>query len=324
MLLPLLAQTDLMPQNIGDDLAEDLSRDWQRWLNDPLVAKLVEVALVVLVITVIVRIIRALLPRYVKDGDLRYRLRKGTSLVGYGLMALFTASILSDNLGQLTVAFGFVGAGTAFALQEVIVSVAGWVAISLGQFYKPGDRVLLGGIKGDVIDISLLRTTLMECGDWVQGDLYNGRIVRIANSFVFKEPVFNYSADFAFVWDEIRLPISYGSDYALVRQLILEIAQATVGENVAAAEAQWAKMTHKYLIENASVEPAVSLVANDNWVEFTLRYVVSYKTRRRAKDELFLKILEAVEQSEGKISFASATFQLVEGSALNVRLDKQQ
>ncbi|WP_333783394.1 mechanosensitive ion channel domain-containing protein [Nostoc sp. 'Peltigera membranacea cyanobiont' 210A] len=80
------------------------------------------------------------------------------------MIFLFAASIFSDNFRQLTVIFGVIGAGVAFALQEVIASFAGWVAISFGQFYKPGDRVLLGGIRGDVIDISILRTTIMECG----------------------------------------------------------------------------------------------------------------------------------------------------------------
>jgi small-conductance mechanosensitive channel len=63
--------------------------------------------------------------------------------------------------------------------------------------------VELGGIKGDVIDIGILRTTIMQIGEWVSGYQYNGRIVRVANSFVFKEPVFNYSAEFPFLWDEI-------------------------------------------------------------------------------------------------------------------------
>ncbi|MCB0784290.1 MAG: mechanosensitive ion channel, partial [Flavobacteriales bacterium] len=75
-----------------------------------------------------------------------------------------------------------------------------------------GDRVQLGGIKGDVIDIGVLRTTLMELGEWVDGDLYNGRMVLVANSFVFKEPVFNYSADFPFLWDELKVPVQYGAD----------------------------------------------------------------------------------------------------------------
>lgn len=75
----------------------------------------------------------------------------------------------------------------------------GWVAIAFGGFYNPGDRVQLGGIKGDVIDIGMLRTTLMETGEWVDADLYSGRIVRIANSFVFKESVFNDSAECPFL-----------------------------------------------------------------------------------------------------------------------------
>jgi small-conductance mechanosensitive channel len=77
----------------------------------------------------------------------------------------------------------------------VIISVAGWTAVSFGGFYKVGDRIQLGGIKGDVIDIGVLRTTIMQIGEWVDGDQYNGRIVRIANSIVFKEPVFNYSRE---------------------------------------------------------------------------------------------------------------------------------
>ena len=96
--------------------------------------------------------------------------------------------MFSDKLGGFTVAFGVAGAGIAFALQEVIASVAGWVAISVGNFYSPGDRVQVGGIRGDVIDVSILRTTLMEVGEWVAADLYTGRIVRVANSSVFKTP----------------------------------------------------------------------------------------------------------------------------------------
>lgn len=96
-------------------------------------------------------------------------------------------------------AIGVASASIAFALQEVIGSIAGWIAISFGNFYAPGERVQLGGIRGDVIDIGILRTTLMELGEWVASDLYTGRVVRIANSFVFKQPVFNYSGDFPFL-----------------------------------------------------------------------------------------------------------------------------
>ncbi|MEZ4904829.1 MAG: mechanosensitive ion channel family protein [Spirosomataceae bacterium] len=105
----------------------------------------------------------------------------------------------------------------------------GWL-LCLEAFTSPGDRVQLGGIKGDVMDIGVLRTTIMETGQWVDGDLYNGRIVLIANSFVFKEPVFNYSGDFPFLWDEIKVPVQYGSDYDKARTLLLQIGKEVAGD----------------------------------------------------------------------------------------------
>ncbi|MEQ1761467.1 MAG: mechanosensitive ion channel domain-containing protein, partial [Vicinamibacterales bacterium] len=190
------------------------------WLYNPGVGKLVSVVVGISIVFALVRFIQRSLSRYIEDVDTRYRARKFVSYLGYVAALVVTTTVFSDKLGGFTVAFGVAGAGIAFALQEVIASVAGWVAISLGNFYSPGDRVQLGGIKGDVIDVSILRTTLMEVGEWVAGDLYSGRIVRIANSFVFKEPVFNYSGDFPFLWDEITLPIRYGSDWALARNTL--------------------------------------------------------------------------------------------------------
>ena len=191
------------------------------WLRDPTMSKIVAACVAVLIVMVLVRLTQRTAARYIADSSSSYRVRKALSIVGYVGAVVAVASVFSDRLGQLTVVFGVAGAGIAFALQEVIASVAGWIAISFGNFYKISDRVQLGGIKGDVIDIGILRTTLAEVGVWVDGDLYNGRMVRVANSFVFKEPVFNYTADFPFLWDEIRLPVRYGSDHREARALHL-------------------------------------------------------------------------------------------------------
>ena len=292
----------------------------QKLMADAIVIKLIEVTSGIIIVAIVFRILAQVLPRQVQDSDLRYHIRKAITLIGYAIMALLIVLIFSDSLGKLTVIFGVIGAGVAFALQEVIGSFAGWVAISFGQFYKPGDRVLLGGIMGDVIDISILRTTLMECGAWVKADLYNGRIVRIANSFVFKEPVFNYSADFPFVWDEITVPVKYGSDRSLTREILQQVANEVVGEYMPQAQVQWQHMVHKYLIEDARIEPAVTLAANDNWLEFTLRYVVDYKQRRGKKDVIFSRILDEFDNTNGSISIASTTIHIVETPAFNVKL----
>lgn len=293
---------------------------FEQWFFDPMIAK-VSVAIICLIIIVTVsRFIRSSITRYVKSSDTRYRLRKFINFTSYLVIVLVVTVVFSDRLGNLTVAMGVAGAGVAFALQEVIASFAGWFAITFAGFYKPGDRVQLGGIKGDVIDVSFLRTTLMEIGEWVKSDLYSGRVVRVANSFVFKEPVFNYSGEFPFLWDEIIVPVKYGSDHHLAKRILNRVAEQTVGEYVDTSAHAWQNFSKQFLLEDAAVEPMVFLTANDNWMEFTLRYVVNFKKRRVIKDLLFTRILDEFEKSGGQVKFASTTFQLVETPTIDVRL----
>ncbi len=299
---------------------QDFDNQLRNLLFDPTVAKIVTVLVGITLIAAAVRLGNRALSRHIKDGDARYRVRKLVSFAGYLVAFLYLTIVFRAQLGGLTVAFGVAGAGIAFALQEVIASVAGWAAVVLGNFFRIGDRVQLGGIKGDVIDIGILRTTVMECGNWVDGDLYNGRIVRIANSFVFKEPVFNYSGDFPFLWDEIKVPVRYGSDQRLARSLISDVVGAVVGNYTEVAREAWRAMVQKYRIEDARVDPIVTLVANDNWMEFTARYVVEYKKRRTTKDEIFTALVERVEATGGRVQLASATHEVVQVPPLDVRL----
>jgi len=296
----------------------------RRWLLDPVVGKLVAVIVALLIMVAGVRFVQRSLGRYVKDVDTRYRARKFVSFLGYLAGVIIVATVYSDRLGGFTVAFGVAGAGIAFALQEVIASIAGWVAISLGNFYSPGDRVQVGGIRGDVIDVSILRTTLMEMGEWVAADLYTGRIVRVANSFVFKEPVFNYSADFPFLWDEIVLPVKYGSDWKLARTMLRGLVNEVLVNYAAEVKEGWGNVVRRYRVEDANVEPMITLRATDNWIEFTVRYVVDYRKRRWMKDHLFTRILEEIDKSGNQIRLASATFEMVPGSALEVQLSMSE
>jgi small-conductance mechanosensitive channel len=240
------------------------------------------------------------------------------------LTILLLSIVFSDKLGGLTVALGVAGAGIAFALQEVIVSFAGWIAITFGAFYKTGDRIQLGGIKGDVMDIGVLRTTIMETGQWVDGDLYNGRIVFIANSFVYKEPVFNYSRDFPFLWDEIKIPIKYGSNYELAKQIFEQVGKEVAGDLSQRSLEKWKTLQNKYRLEDAQTDAMVSLIANDNWVEYTLRYIVNYKRRRATKTELFTQILKRVDATKEQIRFSSATFELVDAPEFQVKITEDK
>ncbi len=291
--------------------------------SDPTVQKIVIAIIGIIVINVVVRVLKRYLGRQIKDTNSRYRIRKFISFIGYFIAILFVLTTFRSHLKDVHIAVGIAGAGIAFSLQEVIVSLAGWITISFGNFYKTGDRVQLGGIKGDVIDIAMLRTTLMEIGDWIGGDQYNGRIVRIANSFVFKEPVFNYSTDFPFLWDEITVPVKHVSDFRLAKDIFQRILNEITGDFTNNAQNAWKEMVSKYLIEAESVEPAVIMIINDNWLEFTLRYVVDFKKRRFTKDKIFTRILEEFEKTDGRVAIASTTFQLTDAPAFDVRITKE-
>ena len=121
------------------------------WLLDPTGGRFVAATVAILIVVALVRASRGILNHYVEEPGNLHRARKMVSFLGYFIGLLSIAMIFSDSLGEMAVAFGVAGAGIAFALQEVIASLAGWVAISFGNFYKTGDRVQLGGIKGDVI-----------------------------------------------------------------------------------------------------------------------------------------------------------------------------
>ena len=297
-----------------------MEEEIKTFLFNPVVGKIVTIFIGIAVIWIIIKLIQRNLFSKIKNSENRYRTKKFSNILGYLFTIFLITIVFSDKLGGLTVALGVAGAGIAFALQEVITSFAGWLAIMFGGFYKSGDRVQLGGIKGDVIDIGVLRTTLMETGQWVDGDLYNGRIVLIANSFVFKEPVFNYSGDFPFLWDEIKIPIQYGSNYDRAKELFLKIGNEVAEDLTERSREKWNELQLKYRLEDAQTEPMVFVIANDNWVEFTLRYVVSYKKRRVTKTELFSRILKEIETTNGEIKIASATFRIAEAPEFNVKL----
>ncbi len=156
-------------------------------------------------------------------------------------------------------------------------------------------------------------------------DLYNGRIVRVANSCIIKEPVFNYTSDFPFVWDEIVLPVKYGSNMQVARDVLQRLVKGVVGEYAIYAQKVWEKIVDKYMIEAAKEEPAITITANENWVEFTIRFVVDHKERRAIKNRIFSSILEEFEKSEGRVEIASTSsdIHLIQALAFDVRLAKE-
>src|ERR1700729_2011993 len=195
-----------------------------------LVGKCVAAVVGILFIHATFRVLEQTLPRRFGRADARYKVRKFVVYCGSLGILFFLARLFEDRLGRLSFALGVIGAGVAVAMQDVVASIAGAFSIGFSKLYAVGDRVQIGDTRGDVIDIGLLRTTLLETGNWVSKDLYNGRIVRIPNSTVLKGSVFNYSQGFQFIWDEIKVLLTTSSDCQFARDMLCRIAKEAIGE----------------------------------------------------------------------------------------------
>lgn len=278
----------------------------------PLFMKGATAALLTLLILLLTHFAQDNTARRIDDKDIRYKTRKAIGFAGYMLVAITILVIFSDQMQNLAVILGALSVGIGFALREVIQSLLGWLTISFWGLYKPGERIQMGGVMGDVIDINPLITTVMECGGWVRADLYNGRLVRLSNSLVFKENILNYTANFPFVWDEIVIPVRTSSDYRLARSLIEEAGKTLLTDITDDARAAWHKFSHQYPVEDARLDSMVTMSFDSNYIEFTLRYVVNYRARRSTRSLLFARILEGFEQTGGKVQIGAATIALTD------------
>ena len=293
------------------------------FVENPLVLKFAKLLIWLLIIVLSIGFFRKILKKRIDNVAIRYKAQKGVEVIGYILIAiLILMAFTVENIKDYTIIIGLFTAGITFTLQELILSIAGSFYIFFVRVYKPGDRIEINGIKGDVIDIDSIYTTLMEMGEWVSSDNYSGRIVKISNAFVFKGPIKNYSMDFPFVWDELNILVAYGSDVERAKKIVLDSATELQSEYTSNSLAKWEEMVERYYIENAKLEPTLAVGLTDNWVELNLRYITDYKLRRATKNRIFEQIRQSILETGGKVTLASQTLQLLKIPEVEVQVNK--
>jgi small-conductance mechanosensitive channel len=280
-----------------------------------LIAKLIYSILGAVLIRSASRLLERTLPPHFGYGDQRYHVRKMVTGTSYIIILSFITILFADRLKHVGFAVGVIGAGVVVALQDVIASMGGFIAIGSSNLYRVGDRIQVNETRGDVVDISVMRTTVLETGNWVSGDLYSGRIVRIPHSTVLKGLVFNYSQGFPFVWDEVRIRLTTESDHQHAREMLLRVAKETVRDYLVEAQGSWKRIVENYRIENPVLEPTVTLQVGGGSLEFSLSYLVGYSKRTTVKDQLFTKIIDEVASSKGRLEWASSSASVVSQSA---------
>ncbi|MFC2050868.1 mechanosensitive ion channel family protein [Chloroflexota bacterium] len=254
-------------------------------------------------------ILEEVVSKRIKESKTRYSLRKISTILYLLTLVAIVIAIWVENPQALLVSYGVLAAGAAFALQDVLRDFAGGIAIVLTGIYRIGDRIEINSKSGDVMDIGILYTTLMEIKEWIPGDLPTGRLTTIPNSYVLSSTVNNYTKDHPYIWDEISIPITYDSDWKEAISKILNIVKRETKIATKEAEKSVSRLGERYYISKWAMEPALFLKLTDNWIEFNIRYITNARQRRKVQASLSQTILEEVQKSEG-IRIASVSFNI--------------
>ena len=258
----------------------------------------------------------------------RFWMRQAISLGTAALLILGLMSVWFDDPTRLATAFGLVSAGLAFALQQVITSIAGYFVILRGATFNVGDRISMGGVRGDVLRLGFIQTTIMEMGQppsvqgadpamWVRSRQFTGRIVTVTNSKIFAEPVYNYTRDFPFILEEMAIPITYTADRARTEAILLEAAHRHALDPASIAAEAKQDLQDRFGVEPIDLEPRVFFRITDNWLELTVRFVLHTHQIRAAKDAMSRYII--AEFDKAGIGIASSTYDIVGFPPIQVR-----
>lgn len=272
-------------------------------------SKLVRSLVAIVVISGLAYLTISLTNRWVVDLRRRYNSRKATIFVASVLAILVVVRIWVKEFASVTVVLSVVGAGVALALHEVILCFAGWVMISVRKIYEPGDRLEMGNLKGDVIDIGVFHTSMLEVGNWVGGEQSTGRMVQIPNSSIFRNPVHNYTKGFGYIWNEIRVVVTFESNWTKAKEIMETRAREGQEEVEEEAGELIRKMGGRYYIHYDKLTPIVYVNIVESGVELTLRYLTRVQKRRATQDALCKGILEDFHR-QADIDFAYPTYRI--------------
>jgi len=274
-----------------------------RW---PAVALVLLVAIFVLSRMVLLRLI-------FKNEELflAYRLARYIGVVAaVGVICLF----LFDDLSMVAATLGVVSAALVISLQDVCTSVFGWFVIMLGGKFGIGDRLEIDGTRGDVIDIQLLRTTLLEVNGWLGIDQPTGRVIVVPNNFIFRSKVFNFSHGHPFIWGKIDITITYSTKVPAAMALFQQVLEEETREEFAAAQKASTIIRKKYGVDDAVYIPKIYTHIADSGVTFSLFFVADYHAFSATRNRLNRRLIDRLDERPD-IQLAYNTLQLRHESA---------
>ena len=215
------------------------------------------------------------------------------TVIRIGVQVATVVVILIIILGppsQLSTVLGLAGAGLTVVLKDFIVSFLGWFALMGRQGIRVGDWVEINGVRGEVIEITLLRTILLETDNWTEAGQPTGRQVAFLNQYAVDGTYFNFSTSGQWLWDELPVFIPRGQDpYPLIEKIRNIVAKETEG-NMKQAEHEWQRVSRRYGVRSYTAEPTLNVRPTDSGVVVVVRYI----TRAQERAETRFRVNHAV------------------------------
>ena len=239
----------------------------------------------------------------------KHQYRKNATYITAALYILILLTIWAGSTRQWATVLSVIGAGVALALHEVLLNIAGWCYIIIRHPYRTGDRIELDGLRGDVIDIRLFQTTMLEVGNWVDGDQSTGRLVHVPHGQIFRKPLFNYTEGFEYLWNEISLLFTFESNWKKAKDQLLVFGEEESQELQGYVQKKIDRMARDYLIYYRNLSPIVYSSIKDSGIQLTLRYLTDAKKRRGGVNAISQKMLDYVA-SQSDIDFAYPTYRI--------------
>jgi small-conductance mechanosensitive channel len=246
---------------------------------------------------VAVGVVRVLLGRQRND-RVTFWTRQGASLAAFVLILLAVFSIWFDNPARLTTVLGLATAGLAIAAQNVVASFAGYLIIMRGKTFTVGDRIKMGGVQGDVIALGFLQTRILEMGQppeineqeapgmWVRERQFTGRIVTVTNDKIFSEPVYNFTREFPFIWDEITVLLPFDANHDAAEPILIDAAREAAASYTDDARSAIGRVQKRYGTTIENPKPTGYWRFSDKGLELTVRFLLPEHQTREIKDQI--------------------------------------
>jgi small-conductance mechanosensitive channel len=269
-------------------------RDWleQRLGLSPVLQMHVLVSVIAIAgLWLLQKIVLAVVYRRVTDPYIRYRWRKATTYLFIVVGVLVVGREWLEGFKAFATFLGLVSAGIAIALKDPLVNLAGWAFIVWRRPFDVGDRIEIGGHKGDVIDQRLFQFTLNEIGGWVDADQSTGRIVHIPNGRIFSDPIANYDKGFKYIWNEVPVVVTFESNWKRAKEILTAIAFKHAEHLTAEAERDLLAASRQYFINYRKLTPIVYTSTVTFGVQLTMRYLIEPRRRRGTVSAIWEDIL---------------------------------